>query len=111
MSMRDTEVVEFDAMLLSSKKSSFGKSGSGYLSLLAADVFAVLGGVVPAFWFVFVEFLDDTGVRDGGGAVVDPNLVAVGMVAVMVGVKSEADRFVRELFDLWESPHRPRKEN
>ena len=38
--------------------------------------------------------------RHGHGAVLDPDLIAVGVIAVVVRVEGEADRFVGKRFDL-----------
>src|SRR4051812_29431697 len=45
--------------------------------------------------------------RDRRGSIFHPGLIAVGMVAMMVRIKSKSDRFVRDRPDFWNDLFRP----
>src|SRR4029079_13758811 len=81
------------------------------------DVLALLGRVLPSAGpaseeggLVLLHLLDDSRVRDGNGALVDPRLVAVRVVAVVMSVEREADRLARQGPDLRDDLARARWE-
>src|SRR5262245_35597524 len=49
---------------------------------------------------MLAQFLYDSGVGDGRGALVHPDLIAVRMIAVMMRVEGEPDRLWVDLLDL-----------
>jgi hypothetical protein len=98
--------------LPSSKIISRGKSTEGGLSLLFSPFRFVLptpgrAAVIPGL--VFFHLVNHAGVRHGHGAVLDPDLVAVSVIAVMVRVEGEPDRFVGQRANLRDDFARARR--
>ena len=79
------------------------------------DIRAVLGAVLPAAGLaciiavlVFFHFFDHADAGDRGGAVLDPDAVAVGMVPVVMRIEDKTNRLVGNGLDFRNNVLRPR---
>ena len=107
MRVRCAKVQQLHAMLPIVKDELVAIQQRGGLQLAALKILAVLRRIFPATWFVseearlvFLHLGESAFMRHGRGSFLQPDLIAVGMIAVVVGVEGKTHRLIGDRLDL-----------
>ena len=105
--VRDAEVEQFDAHLAVIEHHVLGEEQCWRLEFGFRDIFPIFRGIVPTIGccfgkeatLVLTHFCDGAEVSNGSGSGFVPELVCVGVVAVVMRVERETDGLGRESLD------------
>ena len=101
MGVCHAKMQQFDAVLTVIENHVFAEEECRRFQFARCDIRARLGALLPATRLVaiitrlvFLHFFDDADMRHWRGAIFDPDLVAVGVVAMMMRIECETDRLI-----------------